>query len=337
MHGKGDRQRGGCLGILSECSSFGVMESTPCLSLAAAISWFPGRSEGILSPCATARSEESVCNFVKCQEFSVFTSAALPLIFPLQSDSHLPVHPHTSRVLGQSFVPLYPTRCCPPSFASRSLDHSHGHCIGFLMRSNCYHCVNHSFCFSLPLHPILWLLMYNIMLGNMNCLVAANRRQQWFSQRALSSDTFPKAEETISVGNVCVIKPVWLAQEIRMINKEAGSIRVKPHSYCRRNIWERKTDRAPEMKTPRECPLLPPVPEQPLHLPDSCHEDSLYCIPFPFFFLVFHCSFLFFLSHFHFLSLNLWIFSSFLKMAIPARADVPQFFYIISHIQTLSL
>lgn len=245
---------------------------------------------------------------VKCQEFSVFSSAALPLLFPLQSDSHLPVHPHTSRVLGQSFLPLHPTGCCPPSFAFRALNHSHVHCIGFLMRSNCYHCVNHSFCFSLPLHPVLWLLMYNIMLGNMNCLVAANRRQQWFSQPALPSDTFAKAEETISVGNVCVMKPVWLAQEIRMINKEAESIRVKPHSYCRRNIWERKPDRAPEMKTPRKCPLLPPVPEQPLHLPDSCHEDSLYCIPFPFFFLIFHCSFLVFLSHFLFPSLNLWIF-----------------------------
>lgn len=38
------------LGILSWCSSFGFMESTACLSLAAAISCFPGRSERFYHP-----------------------------------------------------------------------------------------------------------------------------------------------------------------------------------------------------------------------------------------------------------------------------------------------
>lgn len=59
-----------------------------------------------------------------------------------------------SYLLGQSFIPLYPKRCHPPGFALPVLDHSHGCCTGFLMRSHCQHCVNHLFWHSFPLHPL---------------------------------------------------------------------------------------------------------------------------------------------------------------------------------------
>lgn len=137
-------------------SSSDVMESTPCLSLAAAISCFPGRSEGILSPCATAQSEESVCNLWNAKSFLF----SLLLLFPRFSHCNLTVGflcdcapSHLKGAGAEFWTPLCNmlsssqlfTPCCGP------------HCFGFLMRRNCYQCVNRSFCLSrLPLFCGFW-------------------------------------------------------------------------------------------------------------------------------------------------------------------------------------
>lgn len=101
-------------------------------------------------PQPDQRSQSATCEMprVFCLHLCCFS-----LAFSTAS-SCAAMHPHTSKVLGQSFGPFYPTCCRPLSSALRALDHSHGHCFGFRMRSNCYHCVNHSFCLSLPLLPL---------------------------------------------------------------------------------------------------------------------------------------------------------------------------------------
>lgn len=147
------RERGGCWEVLSRCSGIGVRESSPGLSLTAEISCFPGGSEGVY--CLAAALIRGVCNLCDAKGFPF----APLLLFPRNTAVCQPlfcaaVHLHTPRMLGQSFIPIYPKCCHPPSFALPVLDHSHSCCIGFLMRSNRYECVNHPFWLSLPLHPL---------------------------------------------------------------------------------------------------------------------------------------------------------------------------------------
>lgn len=88
---------------------------------------------------------------------------------------------------------------------------------------------------------------------------------------------------------------------IRVTDKEVACNRVKPYSYCRKNIWE-GSPAALQRKTIWECPPPSPLPPLPplLHLPASCHGKCTFLFPFPFF--LFHIPFLlpFFISHFLF-------------------------------------
>lgn len=161
------------------CSSCGVMESTPCLSLAAAISCFPRRSEGILSPCATARSEESVCNrnaksfqFSHLLLFPLFFHCNLTVTFQLcnSAPSHLK-GPEAEFCTSLSNM-LSSSQPCTPCSGSQPQQ--------LLWVSYEKQLLPVFLSFSSPF--VFWLLMYNIMLrnehnmNNMNCLVAANRR-----------------------------------------------------------------------------------------------------------------------------------------------------------------
>lgn len=178
VDGKGDREKGlsGNPLLVLELWCYGKhsMSLPDCSN-----QLLPWKIRGVLLPCATAQSEQSVCNLCNAKSFLFaplllfphFSHCSLTVTFLCNCASSYPKSAGAKFGTPLSNVLSSSQLCTPGSGPQPWPLHWISHEKQLLPL-----CEPLFLSFSSSSPFVLWLLVYTIMLGNMSCLVAANRR-----------------------------------------------------------------------------------------------------------------------------------------------------------------